>query len=129
VCCGCEGFGSCIVSDRVRQVAILVDPYVLLGLCLVGMFDTVGFRVGHFGIWMIRVAIGLFDGSRWGLSFLEKLSVVPGIVSTWAHRDAVDLRAELFEFFIAQSFFQLLARLVNAVILLLEVRKNVMNDC
>jgi hypothetical protein len=63
-------------------VAIFVDPYLMLGLSLIGIFDTVDFRVGHIGIWLIRVAIGLFNGSRRDLGFLKILSVVPGVVST-----------------------------------------------
>lgn len=50
---------------------MFVDPYLLLHLCWVDMLDTVD----------IRVATGLFDGSRRSVSFLKILSVVPGNVS------------------------------------------------
>jgi hypothetical protein len=62
-------------------VTILVDLYLLLGVCLVDRLDVVVFRVGHVGIWPIRVAIGLLNGTRRSVSFFEVLSVVPGNVN------------------------------------------------
>lgn len=62
-------------------MALLVDPYLLLGLCLVNVLDAVGSRVGHLGILVIRVAIGFRGSSRCGLSFLNELPIVPDMVN------------------------------------------------
>jgi hypothetical protein len=49
-------------------VALLVDLY--LSRRIYGL-STVDFRVGHLGICLIRVAMGLCCGSRLGLCLLQ----------------------------------------------------------
>lgn len=56
----------------------LVDSYLLVN---VHSLNVAGFRVGHVGICLFRVAIGLCVRSRRCLGFFEILSVVPGIIS------------------------------------------------
>jgi hypothetical protein len=73
--CCCSGrSGSCVVSDRVRHVALRVDVYLSQRIC---SRSAVDFRVGHLGICLIRVAIGRCCSSGWGLCLLEILTVVP----------------------------------------------------
>jgi hypothetical protein len=89
--CCLSRFGSCVVSDRVRYVALLVHLYLLQRIY---SLSTVGFRVGHFGICLIRVAMGLCSGSRLGLRLLEILTVVPELLAPEGEIVAVNLLAQ-----------------------------------
>lgn len=79
VSCCWMGFGNCVVSVRGQDRAWLVGSCLLL--LSVHSLTVAGFRVGHVGICLIRVAIGTCGGSRWCRRFFEILAVVPGIVS------------------------------------------------
>ena len=62
-------------------MTLLVNPYLLLGLCLVDMLDAIGFRMGHFGVFLIRDSIRLCGSSRCAFSLFDILSMVPGTIN------------------------------------------------
>jgi predicted DNA repair protein MutK len=73
--CSClSKVGSCIVSERVQHVALLEHLY--LSQRIYGV-STVDIRVDHLGISLMRVAMGLCCGSKFGVWLLKQLPVVP----------------------------------------------------
>jgi hypothetical protein len=121
--CCCSGrSGSCVVSDKERYVALLVDLYLSQGIC---SRSAVDFRVGHLGICLIRVAIGLSCSSGWSLRFLEILTVIPELSAPERGSGVVNLLSQVLEFFFTQRVLESLARLVDAMVFLRHVSRKI----